>query len=73
MDWEVEFSEVARGPYEPFGELSAATWPAAELDLFEGTGGVLGYGYYRVRRRGTGDSMTYIWDGQRAALRPVEG
>ena len=73
MDWDVEYSEGPRGPYEPFGELSAASWPAAETDLFEETGGVLGYGYYRVRRRDTKDSKLYIWDGQLPALRPVEG
>jgi hypothetical protein len=72
MDWQVDYSEGRGGPYEPLAELSGENWPAAELDLFEGTGGVLGYGYYRVSRRGAADSTVYVWDGQRAALRPVE-
>jgi hypothetical protein len=73
MDWQVEYSEGRGGPYVLLAELSAESWSAAEVDLFEGTGGVLGYGYYRVRHPGTEHSRVYIWDGQRAALRPVEG
>jgi hypothetical protein len=71
MDWQVDYSEARGGPYEPLLEVSAENWPAAELDLFEGTAGVLGFGFYRVRRRGARDSQVFVWDGQRAALRPV--